>query len=61
MPQSDDGKTTDRSPLDWRGWIADWRGWIALAWVLWWGWAYGAMAIEARSPQVLAWLRTLGK
>jgi hypothetical protein len=37
----------------------DWRGWIALAWVLWWAWAYGRMAIQARAPQVLAWIRSL--
>jgi hypothetical protein len=42
-------------------WRLDWRGWIALCWVLWWGWAYGAMAIQAKSPQVLTWLRTLWK
>jgi hypothetical protein len=41
-------------------WRLDWRGWIVLAWVLWWGWAYGVMAIHARAPQVLAWLRTIG-
>jgi hypothetical protein len=34
----------------------DWRGWIALAWVLWWAWAYALMALPARGPQVLAWL-----
>jgi hypothetical protein len=37
---------------------ADWRGWIALAWVIGWGWAYALMAIQARSPQVLAWIRS---
>lgn len=37
----------------------DWRGWIALAWVLWWAWAYGLMAIQARAPQVIAWVRSL--
>ncbi len=42
-----------RAPLDW-------RGWIALAWVLWWAWAYGRMAIQAKAPQVLAWIRALG-
>ena len=36
----------------------DWRGWIGLAWVLVWGWAYALMAIEARSPQALAWFRS---
>jgi len=54
MPRTDNFKTPDRWPLDW-------RGWIALLWVLWWGWAYCVMAIEARSPQVLAWLKMLGK
>jgi hypothetical protein len=44
-------KSSDRWP--------DWRGWIALLWVLWWGWAYGVMAIQARGPLVLAWLRTI--
>jgi len=39
----------------------DWRGWIALAWVLWWGWLYSLMVLEAKFPQVLAWLRTIGK
>jgi hypothetical protein len=37
----------------------DWRGWIALAWVVFWGWAYALMAIQARSPQVLEWIRKL--
>jgi hypothetical protein len=37
----------------------DWRGWIALAWVLWWGWAYALMAVRARGPQVVAWIRSL--
>jgi hypothetical protein len=36
----------------------DWRGWIALAWVLWWGWAYIQMVFHARSPQILASLRS---
>jgi hypothetical protein len=36
----------------------DWRGWIVLAWVLIWGWAYALMAIEAKAPQVLAWIRS---
>jgi hypothetical protein len=39
----------------------DWRGWIALAWVVFWGWAYALMAIQARSPQVLAWVRTVAR
>jgi hypothetical protein len=38
----------------------DWRGWIALAWVLWWGWAYALMVFHARSPQILSWLRQIG-
>jgi hypothetical protein len=42
-------------------WRVDWRGWITLAWVLWWGWAYAAMALHARGPQVLAWVRALAK
>jgi len=54
MPRTDNFKTPDQRP-------PDWRGWIALLWVLWWGWAYCVMAIEARSPQVLGWLRTFGK
>jgi hypothetical protein len=54
MHRRDGFKTPDRPQLDW-------RGWIALAWVVCWGWAYGAMAIEARSPQVMAWLRSLWK
>jgi hypothetical protein len=37
----------------------DWRGWIALAWVLFWGWAYVLMVIHARAPQVLGWLERL--
>ena len=39
----------------------DWRGWIALAWVLWWAWAYALMAVQAKGPQVLAWVRSLWK
>jgi hypothetical protein len=39
----------------------DWRGWIALAWVVVWGWAYALMAIQARSPQVLEWIRALSR
>lgn len=38
---------------------ADWRGWIALTWVLVWGWAYAAMAIQARAPQVVSWIRSV--
>jgi hypothetical protein len=37
----------------------DWRRWIGLLWVLWWAWAYALMAIQAKSPQVLAWVRSL--
>ena len=39
----------------------DWRGWVALAWVVFWGWAYALMAIQARSPQVLEWFRTFAR
>lgn len=39
----------------------DWRGWIALAWIIFWGWAYALMAIQARSPQVAAWIRTVAR
>jgi hypothetical protein len=39
----------------------DWRGWITLAWALWWGWAYCRMAVAARGPQVLEWIRHLNK
>jgi hypothetical protein len=39
----------------------DWRGWIALAWVVFWGWAYALMAIQARSPQIIQWIRTLAR
>jgi len=52
MQQRNGFETADRSRLDW-------RGWIALLWALWWAWAYCVMAIEARLPQALAWLRTL--
>jgi hypothetical protein len=38
----------------------DWRGWITLAWVLGCGWAYAVMAVRARGPLVLGWLRALG-
>jgi hypothetical protein len=34
----------------------DWRGWIALAWALWWGWAYAVMVWQARGQQLLAWI-----
>ncbi len=37
----------------------DWRGWIGLAWVVFWGWAYALMAIQARAPQFVHWIRTL--
>ncbi len=37
----------------------DWRGWIALIWVLWWAWAYGLMVLQARAPQILAWIRSV--
>jgi hypothetical protein len=37
----------------------DWRGWIGLAWVVFWGWAYVLMAFNARSPQIVHWIRTL--
>jgi hypothetical protein len=36
----------------------DWRGWIVLTWVLIWGWAYALMAIEAKAPRVLTWIRS---
>jgi hypothetical protein len=39
----------------------DWRGWIVLVWVLVWGWAYALMAIQARSPQLLEWMRALAR
>jgi hypothetical protein len=39
----------------------DWRGWITLAWVLCCGWAYAVMAVKARGPLVLDWIRALGK
>jgi hypothetical protein len=39
----------------------DWRSWIALVWVIGWGWAYGIMVVQARAPQVLTWLRLVGK
>jgi hypothetical protein len=39
----------------------DWRGWIALAWALWWGWAYCTMAVAARGPQVLEWIHSFAK
>jgi hypothetical protein len=39
----------------------DWRGWIAVAWVLIWGWSYALMAIQARAPQVLDWMRTVAR
>jgi hypothetical protein len=54
MQPRDGSKPPDRRQLDW-------RGWIALLWALWWGWAYAVMAIHARSPQVLTWLRSLAK
>jgi hypothetical protein len=38
---------------------ADWRGWIALAWVVFWGWAYILMAFQAKAPQIVHWIRTL--
>jgi hypothetical protein len=38
----------------------DWRGWIALAWALWWSWAYALMVFHARSPRILSWLRQIG-
>jgi hypothetical protein len=39
----------------------DWRGWIALAWVVWWGWAYCKMVVEVKGPQVLELIRTVWK
>jgi hypothetical protein len=36
----------------------DWRGWLALAWVVYWGWAYAVMATKARWPLVSAWLHS---
>ncbi len=50
MAKTDDSNHPDRIRIDW-------RGWLALAWVLWWGWAYALMVIHARSPLVLSWLR----
>jgi len=37
----------------------DWRGWVALAWVIFWGWAYVAMLLRARSPQLLQGINAL--
>jgi hypothetical protein len=37
----------------------DWRGWTGLAWVVFWGCAYALMVIQARSPQVLQWFRSV--
>jgi hypothetical protein len=54
MQPPDGFKTPNRSHFDW-------RGWIALIWVLWWASAYGVMILQARSPHLLEWLRTLGK
>jgi hypothetical protein len=48
----------ERSPIPSRR-RPDWRGWIALIWVLYWAWAYSLMVIQARSPQVVAWIRSL--
>jgi hypothetical protein len=53
MQRPDGFNTPNRSQLDW-------RGWIALFWVLWWASAYAVTTFQARSPHVLAWLRTLG-
>jgi hypothetical protein len=37
----------------------DVRGWIALAWVVFWGWAYVLTAYQARAPQILGGIRML--
>jgi hypothetical protein len=37
----------------------DWRGWVALGWVLAGACAYALMAVQARAPQVVSWLRSL--
>jgi hypothetical protein len=55
MPKSPGFKLSERMMQ------IDWRGWIALAWALWWGWAYALMVIEARSPLILSWLQQIGK
>jgi hypothetical protein len=36
----------------------DWRAWLAVAWVVYWGWAYAVMATQARWPLVSAWLHS---
>jgi hypothetical protein len=39
----------------------DWRGWIALAWAMVWGWAYVLVALQARAPQIVCWIRTIAR
>jgi hypothetical protein len=40
---------------------ADWRGWIALAWVVFWGFAYALMVLQARAPRILHGIGTLAR
>jgi hypothetical protein len=56
-------QTGGRRPTEPRGPASrpDLRGWMALAWVVFWGWAYALMVIQARSPQVHEWMRTLSR
>jgi hypothetical protein len=36
--------------------LRDLRDWLALAWALWWSWAYIHGALAQRFPNVLWWV-----
>jgi hypothetical protein len=49
---------SDATSSHWQWSLHDWKGWLALAWVLWWGFAYVLTVLEARAPHLLVWLRS---
>lgn len=37
--------------------LRDLRDWLALAWALWWSWAYIQGALAQRFPNLLWWIQ----
>jgi hypothetical protein len=50
MHHSPVSRRNDRCPLDW-------RCWITLAWVVFWGFSYCGMVVQARGGRVMEWFK----
>jgi hypothetical protein len=50
MNHSPVNEHADRCPLDW-------RAWITLAWVVFWGFSYCSMVVQARGGRVMSWFK----